>query len=67
VGDDEYGDYLARLGPPPTVRRQLVELYVDFRGAWAGTPTPTLATLAGYAPMAGLDAVNRRVAVFPAG
>ncbi|ADP82319.1 NAD(P)H-binding protein [Pseudofrankia inefficax] len=65
VDDDEYLDYLARFALPPAVTRQLLELFADFRGAWASTPTPTLADLVGHAPTPGTEAVARRVARFP--
>jgi NAD(P)H dehydrogenase (quinone) len=65
VGDDEYRDYLTRFGLPPATVDQLLELYADFRGDWASTPTTTLANLIGHPPVPGIDAVHRRVAQFP--
>ncbi|MBL7491657.1 NAD(P)H-binding protein [Frankia sp. AgB1.9] len=65
VNEDEYLDYLVRFALPPTVTRQLLELFADFRGTWASAPTPTLAHLVGHAPTPGTEAVARRVARFP--
>jgi NAD(P)H dehydrogenase (quinone) len=62
VSDDEYLAYLTRFDLPSTVTRQLLELYADFRGAWTSAPTSTLASLLGRRPIAGIDAVERRVA-----
>lgn len=61
VTDTEYRTYLGRLGMPAPVAEQLTALYADFRSGWAGTPTPVLETLLGRPPVAGVEAVARRV------
>jgi len=65
VDDDEYRTYLSRFNLPPAMMQQLIEMYRDFRGAWASTPTPTLANLTGRAPTPGIQAVSQRIAQFP--
>jgi len=67
VGDDEYAHYLTRFNLPAAAVRQLIEVYADFRGGWAGIPTPTLANLIGRPLVPGIEAVGRRVARFPTG
>ncbi|MDT3440632.1 MULTISPECIES: NAD(P)H-binding protein [unclassified Pseudofrankia] len=67
VSSDEYRNYLTHSSLRPAARQQLIDLYADFRGDWAGTPTATLANLIGRPPVPGIDAVQRRVARLPAG
>ena len=67
VTDDTYLNYLARFNLPADVAQQLIDMYADFRGAWASTPTVTLGELIGHAPVPGIEAVNRGVSRFPAG
>lgn len=66
VDDDEYRRFVARFNLPAAVVEQLIHLYVDFRSAWAATPTATLEELIGRPPVKGIDAVSRRVARVPA-
>ena len=61
VDNDEYRTYLSRFNLPPSTVEQLIALYADLRSAWASTPTPTLAGLIGRDPVAGIEAVSRRV------
>jgi NAD(P)H dehydrogenase (quinone) len=67
VTDDAYLDYLARYNLTAEVAQQLIDMYADFRGDWASTPTDTLGELIGHAPVPGIEAVNRVVSRFPAG
>lgn len=64
VDEDEYRTYLGRFNLRPTMAQQLIEMYRDFRGTWASTPTSTLAHLTGRAPTPGIQAVSQRVAQF---
>jgi NAD(P)H dehydrogenase (quinone) len=67
VTDDEYRDHVARLGLPAGTAQQLLELYADFRGEWDSAPTPTLMRILGRPAVPGVEAVRRRVALFPTG
>ncbi|SEG76729.1 NAD(P)H dehydrogenase (quinone) [Actinacidiphila yanglinensis] len=66
--DDEYVAYLTQtFNLPEAAARQLTALYADFRGPWASTPTTTVTNLIGHPALPGTEAVQGRVAMFPAG
>ena len=68
VSDEEYLAYLTETFTlPEASARQLGALYADFRGPWASTPTTTVTDLIGHPALPGIEAVQRRVAAFPAG
>jgi NAD(P)H dehydrogenase (quinone) len=68
VPDDEYVAYLTEtFNLPEAAARRLAALYADFRGPWASTPTTTVTDLIGHPALPGTEAVQRRVAMFPAG
>lgn len=67
VPDDEYLAYLTEtFSLPEAAARQLTALYADFRSPWASTPTTTVTDLIGHPALPGAEAVQRRVAMFPA-
>jgi NAD(P)H dehydrogenase (quinone) len=67
VTDEAYRDYLTRFSLPAAITQELIEMYADFRGDWASTPSPVLGNLIGHSPVPGLEAIGDAVARFPAG
>ena len=66
VSDEKYTAYLTeKFGLPPETTALLTALYADFRGG-RSSKTGTLPDLLDRTPVPGIDAVEARVALFPA-